>query len=468
LSLREDPVLPIVDAIDALARRAVDDAPTEDTFTRSISVKAVMQAANHAPELTEDDDRRRAIEHLRRAFMARLEGIALDAPGGIERAVVALELMVSLNEARPSLERDFPGLTAQQRAVGERLGLRPGQIKRVRNHLVFERYGDLGSFRREANLHRAFFRLVTGDTTELGERAARLYRTMLEALHGYVDYFLWFHLRARDTELGRGGFRALLEQNDADAVGAALHELLADDAAYARMLADDNLLHSGRMKLLIGRYDVLGMDHLRRFLRTYDVARWVDLAGGISTFYLGNLLGIGKRPSIGVDAILPDPSCLEHMLPLAIEPPGVVRLLRDEEIAEYQARITSGPILRRAANILRLDELLAAAPPIEGRTLYTSGGSYLGSIRPEDEALRKEALRRGLSGARIGAMQMSESILRVLRRGDLLTFVGRSGVPYLRGVLWLTLQVTNTWHLSVRAIGYRRGYPGRDESWDFR
>jgi hypothetical protein len=123
-------------------------------------------------------------------------------------------------------------------------------------------------------------------------------------------------------------------------------------------------------------------------------------------------------------------------------------------------------VVRRRVDLLREGDLAAAALPFAGTTLYTSGGSYLGSIRPEDDRMREDARQRRLSGARLGALRMAEAMLSVLRPGDLLALFGRAGIPYFRGVTWLILTVGADRRLTVRGVGYRTGYPSRVERWE--
>jgi hypothetical protein len=440
----------------------IDAAPARDIFERAAAIKERTHTFDFLPEVADPEEHRRAANWLRRRLIASLEATSLDGAEGLARAGVTIETLVSLNETRQRLREDFPGLRPQIDAIVARLGLTAQERRRVRHHLVFEHYGDLGVGARKPHLHDAFFRLVLGDEPVLGERAARLYRGLLDVLAGYVDYVLWYHLWKRDAGLAR----ELFARNDPAEVEAALRALLADDDAYERLLADHDPRHAGRMKLVVGRYSNLGMDHLRRLAKGFRVARWVDLAGGLSSYYLDALLGLEGTPALCVDAAETDESALEHVLPLEFEALKGVWLMDDAEIEAYADRIRKSPIERRVANLLHLDETRRAVPPIDRPTLYTCGGSYLGSIRPEDEAVRSEAIRRGVSGPRVGAMQMADTILALGRPGDLISFFGRAGVPYFRGVTWLTLAVSRTFRPVVRIAGYRSTYPLRREHWE--
>jgi hypothetical protein len=154
------------------------------------------------------------------------------------------------------------------------------------------------------------------------------------------------------------------------------------------------------------------------------------------------------------------------VLPLSVGPGEPLRLMEPAEIDAYAARMRASAVVHRRVDLLRPGELEAAALPFAGATLYTSGGSYLGSIRPEDDAMRAEAVRRQLSGARLGAMRMAEAMLSVLRPGDVLALFGRAGIPYFRGVTWLIFTVSAGPRLAVRGVGSRSGYPKREERWE--
>jgi hypothetical protein len=462
----DDAPPPTVDAVAEDADRAIAAAPDLDLYARAAAVKHVMRAFDRAAGIDDAAERRRAAAWLRGRLVARLEDAPLGDPAALARAVVALELLASINESARRVADDFPGLRERIGRVADRLGLGPVERRRVRHHLVFEHYGDLGMSARAPHLCAAFFRLVLDDPGELGARAARLYGAMIGSLAGYVDYFLWYHLWRTGERDDPRRVRDLFAANDAGAVARSLEALLGDDAAYEAMLADRDLRHSGRMKLVVGRYQSLGMEHVRRLVRGRGVARWIDLAGGLSTYYLGEPLGVADRPSYCFDALDADEASLTHVLPLRIGPGEPLRLMDPAEIDAYAARIRASAVVRRRVDLLRPGELAAAALPFDGATLYTSGGSYLGSIRPEDDGMREEAVRRQVSGARVGAMRMAEAMLSVLRPGDLLALFGRAGIPYFRGVTWLILAASADGRLAVRGVGRRTGYPKREERWD--
>jgi hypothetical protein len=455
-----------VDEIAALCRRAVERAPAEDVLERAGAVQQVIRGLDRAAGLEEPSERRRAVDWLRRGLVAELDRTVLGTPAAALRAATAIELLVSINESPRRLDQDFPGVRARIDLLAERLGFDQAARRRVRRHLVFEHHGDLGMQSRRPHLHDAFFRLVLDPRAPLHDRAARLYRTLVAHLAGSVDYFLWYHLFRRHEPEDPRFVRALFGKNDAAEVDAALRALLADDQALAGMLADDDLRHSGQMKLVIGRYHGLAMEHVRRLARGATVARWIDLAGGLSTYYLDELLGVPDVPAFCFDAEPSGAESFPHVLPLQVGFHGPLRLLDPEEIAAFAARIAASRVVGKQVDLRKPADLCAAATPVDGATLYTCGGSYLGAIRPEDEELRREAQERHLSGARVETLQMAEAIFTALRPGDLIAFFGRAGIPYFRGVTWLILAVSPDGRPRLRGIGYRTGYPRRVERWE--
>lgn len=437
----------------------------EDDFALAARISRALRELHRAPELDDPEDRRMVVEWLREELWRELSEIDLRSQDGPRVAAVQLELFVSLYEAPRRIDADFPGLRARKRAIARRLRLEPRLRRRLRHHLVFEHYGDLGLKVRPPHLQRALLDRVLDPADPLAERAGALYLALLRTGAGYVDYFLWYHLRERSRRTGRA-LGEVFARNDGREVEEALVELLRDDAAYRSMLADENLLHSGRMKLVLGRYDNIGLDHLRRLVVRRGVTRWVDLAGGLSTYYLRDHLGLSRCSTFLVDAHRVEPSTLAHVLPLRVELPAqALRWLDDREVQEYAERMQASDIERRVANLLHPHELARALPAARGPILYTSAGSYLGSIHPEDPGLRAAARAREVSGARIGAIRMAETITRALRPGDVLALFGRAGVPYFRGVTWLTVQVSGAGRLELEAVAFRRGYPARSEHW---
>jgi hypothetical protein len=454
------------------AEAAVESSAARDAVSRARAVGEIVDALDALPELAEPAARRSVLGEVRRRLCERLEQTSLGEPEGPARAATALEILVSLSDTPPRLEHDYPGLDARRRALDDVLGLDRPLRRRLLHRLLLEASGDMFIEGRAPHLHRGLFDLVLGAERVVSDRARALTRALLARKMSNLDHFLWFHLLARDRE----GARALFAKNDEAEVGAALRGLLADDAAYARMLADEDQRHGGRTRLTLGARDHAGLDQLRRLVRNAKPARWVDLAGGLNTFHRERAPGMDGRPTIAVELVRPDPDCLDNLVPVHAswavhEDPRAggafmsARLLTDEELAGFRARVLHDPVDARTANLLQREALRAAVPPADAPTLYTLA-AYLVSIRPQDEDLRRLAREGRVPGPRLGAMRMIENVLALLRPGDLLALAGRSVTPYLRGVCWLNAEVEGKGGLRVCGAGYRLGYPGFRVRWE--
>jgi hypothetical protein len=227
------------------------------------------------------------------------------------------------------------------------------------------------------------------------------------------------------------------------------------------------------------------MHDLRRLAAALRPARWVDLAGGLATPYLADLLATPSGPRgrrrarplprpLILDVAAPSAAALDHVLPLQLDRGGRLRLLSAAELEAYRARVRAfAGAFRRADLLDRAATLRAAAPaPRRGPTLWTNGGLYLGSPRPHSRALRAAAIAAGLSPIRAGTLGLLDTFLALLRAGDVLALFGGAAIPYFRGVSWLTLHAYRApggaLRLHVRAIGYRGVYPSRPLEWAFR
>jgi hypothetical protein len=452
-----DPVNSFAGDLFEAAARGAGAAAGEDVLGQAIAVKRTLRALERAPDLDDPADRRRAARSLKARLGERLGAIPLVDPAGVGQAVILLETLISASEHAARMEHDFPGVGEQVTELAIALRLGRQDKSRAEHHLAAEHGGDLGAPERAPHLSRAFFRRVLA-----GDREAQLYRSLLAARSGHVDYFLWLHLW---KSLGRERARELFAGNDERAVGEALGALIADGEALARMLGDRDPRHMGRMRLCVGRHRGPAVDHLRAILREAPPARWVDLGAGLGSPSLRDALGL-SLPALGLDLLAPDASSFAEVLPLAIGDKGELRLMNDGEMEAYAARLSSNEIQHRRVDLLREAEVRAALPAFEGRTLYTGAGTILDSMRPEDEALRAAALERGLSGARVGAMAMNAALFPQLAPGDVLAFFGRSGIPYLRSVTALILEVSPDRTLVLRGAAHRPGYPGCEERWE--
>jgi hypothetical protein len=454
------------------AATAVDEAGARDPVARARAVAALVDALDALPDLGDPAARRSVLDEMRRRLAERLEGVRLADPDGPARAATALEMLVSICDPPPRPEADYPGLTARRRAIAALLDLDRPLRRRLEHRLLLEASGDMFIDGRAPHLHRGLFDLVLGAEPVVSDRARTLTRALLERRMSNLDHFLWLHLLRRDRE----GARALFARNDAAEVGAALRGLLADDAAFARMLDDHDQRHGGRTRLTLGERDHAGLDQLRRLVRNAKPARWVDLAGGLNTFHRERAPGMDDKPTIAVDLVRPDPDCLDNLVPVHAtwavhEDPRAggafmsARLLTDDELAAFRARVLHDPVVVRTANLLDAEALRAAVPPSDAPTLYTLA-AYLVSIRPQDDDLRRQAREGRVPGPRLGAMRMIENVLGLLRPGDLLALAGRSVTPYLRGACWINAEVTPEGGLRVRGAGYRLAYPGFRVRWD--
>jgi hypothetical protein len=454
------------------ATACVEAARKADVIARARAVDGMLDGFEATRDAALPEPRRSILDELRRRLQRLLEEIPLGEPDGPARAATALELFVSLGDSPPRPDADFPGLREREHAVAPHLGIDREMRRRLRHRLLFEHYGDMLVDGRPPHALRTLFDLTVADEPVVSDRARRLSRALLLRRMSGFDHFLWFHLRRRDRE----GTRALFAANEGGAVGAAVRDLLGDDVAFAAMVADEDLRHGGRTRLTLGARDHAGLDQLRRLVQQKQPARWVDLAGGLDTYHRERAPGMVGLPTIAVDLVRADADGLENLVPLMArwdthvdpwegEPWMGARLLDDAEIAAFRATVEAAPIEARPANLLHAAELAAAVPHAEGPTLYTLA-AYLVSIRPQDDELRRRARAEGLSGPRVGALQMIENVLALLRPGDLLSLAGRSVVPYLRGVAWLNADVDERGALRVRGVGQRIGYPGFRLRWE--
>jgi hypothetical protein len=448
----------------------LEAATGRDVVERARLVTELLEALEVRPELADPSSRRATLDALRELLLDRLAAIPLGEATGPARAATTLEMLVSLTDAPHRPEEDYPGLRARRAALSARLGLDRAMRRRLKHRVLFEHIGDMFIEGRPPHLLRGLFDLVLADEPVVSERARELCRALLTRLMSNFDHFLWYHLLRED----RARARALFARNEGAEVNAALRGLLADDAVWARMIADEDLRHGGRTRLTLGERSHAGVEQLRRLVEERQPARWVDLAGGLNTFHRSRAPGMEGRPTIAVDLVRADADCLDNLVPLhavwrtAPEgPPMSARILDDAEVEALRERMGRAPVEVRPANLLRLDALRAAVPPVEGATLYTCA-AYLVSIRPQDEALRRRAQEARIPGPRVGALAMIENVLALLRPGDLLSLTGYAAVPYLRGVSWLNAEVAPGGGLRVRGLGHRRGFPGFALRWEMR
>jgi hypothetical protein len=453
----------IQDTLDTLWRptlACVDAAPACDRYERAAAVTRLLAGLEATPLLATPETRRAALDELRAGLKGLLAQIPLGEPADTTRAATALEIFVSLNDLPPNLDHDYPGLRARVAAVVHRLGLGDDRVLslRLRNRLLFEYYGDLYALDRDEHLLKGFFDLVIGDEPVVSDRARALCRTLLVRLMSNFDHFLWYHARVAD----RARFEGVFARNERPEVLALLRDLLADDAAFERMLADDDLRHGGRTRHFAGIHKHVGMDHLRRVIASPEPVRWIEMGGGTNTAHRAEILGL-HCPTTCID-LIPEASGLDHQIMLVIEDKRT-RLMTAAEIDAYRALMASSPIGYQLVNLLDRAALQRCVPPVLGRTLFTCA-AYLVSIRPQDEEMRGEALRRRIPGTRVGAMEMVNNILSLPRPGDVLALFGRSVVPYLRGVGWLVAEVNPAGGLTVSGVSYRRRFPGFTVRWE--